>query len=105
MTIKNSPNVTITLARTTVAMLRAKKRGLETWDELMRRLGSKRRCGIECLICGVVVETTDAEVSPSMLAKTNGWRGVYSRKVTVDNMNIKTMVELGYICPSCGDST
>jgi hypothetical protein len=57
MATKESGNVTVTLARTTVAMLRAKKKDLETWDDLMRRLYARqRKYGIECTLCGKFIE-------------------------------------------------
>ncbi len=94
MAIKGSGNVTVTLARTTVAMLRAKKKDLETWDDLMLRLARRRRCSIECAICGTLLETRDPHVSPSVLAEINGWR-----EVSCDDEKVK----LGYVCASCGD--
>jgi hypothetical protein len=105
MATKESGNVTITLARTTVAMLRAKKKGLETWDELMHRLYARqRKYGIECTICGKFVEAENMDTSPNMLAKEQGWQPLYSGRVDVESGEIKTTVGLGYICPSCGDS-
>ena len=103
MAIKESGKVTITLARTTVAMLRAKKKDLETWDELMQRLGRTRKWGIECIICGAIIEMTEANMSPAMLAKANGWREVYSGRVRLEDSEIKTDVELGYMCKHCGE--
>jgi hypothetical protein len=106
MATKESGNVTITLARTTVAMLRAKKKDLETWDGLMHRLYARqRKYGIECTICGKFIETENMDTSPNMLAKEQGWQPLYSGRVEeVATGEIKTTVELGYICPSCGDS-
>lgn len=105
MAKKDSGNVTVTLARTTVAMLRAKKKGLETWDELMHRLYARqRKYGIECIICGKFVEAENMDTSPNMLAKEQGWQPLYSGRVDVEPGKIKTTVGLGYICPSCGDS-
>jgi DNA-directed RNA polymerase subunit RPC12/RpoP len=103
MAIKGSGKVTITLDRKTVAMLRAKKKGLETWDELMQRLGRKRKWGIECIICGATIEMTEANISPAILAKANGWREVYSGRVRLEDTGIKTDVELGYMCKHCGE--
>lgn len=101
MAIKDSGKVTITLDRTTVAMLREKKEGLETWDELMRRLGERRRSGIECVICGAFLEMEDKDKSPNTLAKENGWQSIYSARVIVNREEMETKVELGYLCQSC----
>lgn len=103
MAIKNSASVTITLERTTVAILRSKKRGLETWDKLMLRLSSRRTFGIECVICGAFLEMDDKDKTPNMLAKENGWQKVYSGVVHVGGEEMARQIELGYICPLCGD--
>jgi hypothetical protein len=103
--MKGSASVTITLDRTTVAMLRTKKKGLETWDALMQRLGGWRRYGLECTICGAFLEIGNMDKTPNMVAKENGWQKVYSNVVHVDGEEIARQVELGYICPSCGDRT
>lgn len=104
MATKESGNVTVTLARTTVAMLRSKKKDLETWDALMRRLYTRqRKYGIECTICGKFIEAKNMDKSPNMLAKEYGWQPLYSGRVDVESSEITTTVELGYICPSCGD--
>ena len=81
----------MTLERATVETLRARKRD-ETWDEFLLRLVSRQRCGIECIICGKWIETTDAHVSPSVLAEMKGWREV----------SCEGEVKLGYVCPNCG---
>ncbi len=105
MAIKGSGNVTITLARTTVAMLRAKKKDLETWDGLMHRLYARqRKYGIECTLCGKFIEAENMDKSPNALAKEYGWQPLYSGRVEVATGEIETTVKLGYICPSCGDS-
>jgi DNA-directed RNA polymerase subunit RPC12/RpoP len=82
-------------------MLRAKKKGLETWDELMCRLGRRRRYEIECTMCGKFIGTTDMSISPEKLAKENGWRELYTGKVQLDRDGVKTKVELGYVCCDC----
>lgn len=105
MAVKDSGKVTITLDRTTVTKLRAQKKGMETWDGLMQRLGERRRYGLECIICGTFQEGEDKDKSPNMLAKEHGWRMIYSGAVYIGRGGIATQVELGYICPSCGDST
>jgi hypothetical protein len=81
---------TLTLKRATVEELKTKKRA-ETWDELLLRLARRQRCGIECMICGKWIETTDAHVSPSVLAEMNKWREV----------SCEGEVKLGYVCPNC----
>ena len=83
--------VTVTLERTIVETLRARK-GSETWGEFFLRLAKRQRCGIECIICGRWIETTDAHVSPSVLAEMKGWQEVAT----------KGEVKLGYVCPDCG---
>ena len=90
MAIKGIGKVTVTFERSTVEQLRAKK-GSETWDEFLLRLASRQRCGIECIICGKWIETTDAHVSPSVLAEMNKWREV----------SCEGEVKLGYVCPNC----
>jgi predicted CopG family antitoxin len=104
MAIKDSGKVTITLDREIVTMLRAKKKGMETWNDLMWRLGDRRRCGIECAMCGKFIGTTDMSISPEKLAKENGWRELYTGRVQLDRGGVKTKVELGYVCPSCGSA-
>lgn len=104
MAIKNSDKVTITLERTTVAMLRSKKKGLETWNELMLRLGNRRQFGLECAICGAFLEFENMDKTLNTIAKENGWQKMYSQIVHVDGEEIARQVELGYICPSCGAS-
>ena len=90
MAIKGIGKVTVTFDRSTVEQLRARK-GSETWDEMLLRLARRQRCGIECVICGKWIETTDAHVSPSVLAEMNGWREV----------SCEGEVKLGYVCPNC----
>lgn len=94
--------MTITLNRTTVAMLRSKKKGLETWNDLMLRLGNRRQFGLECVICGRFLELEDKDKTPNILAKENGWQKMYSGVVHIGGEEIARQVELGYICPSCG---
>jgi len=91
MPVKGIGKVTITLDRATVKMLRSKKDDLETWDELMERLARRKRCGIECIMCGKWIETNDIHVSPSVLAEMNGWHEVC----------FKDGGELGFVCPNC----
>ncbi|AJP62031.1 hypothetical protein [ANMV-1 virus] len=93
MTLKGSDNVTITLARTTVAMLRAKKEDLETWDELMLKLGRRQCLEITCAFCGAIIGTGDTNTTLDMLANLNGWDIVYSSREAV----------LGYMCPACAE--
>jgi hypothetical protein len=92
MALKESKNVTVTLERTTVAMLRAKKKGLETWDELMQRLGQRQKWEIECMICGRVLGTENIYESPSIVAEKNGWTEVAVK----GRLNA-----IGFACPDC----
>lgn len=102
MAKKNSGNVTITLNRTTVEMLRAKKKGMETWDELMLRLGQRREFELECAFCGTVIKTKDVYTTEAALAKEYGWEMMYSGRVDLrDGRGIETTVELGYVCSRC----
>jgi hypothetical protein len=103
MAKKDSGNVTITLDRTTVAMLRAKKKDLETWDEMMCRLGRRCQCGIECIACGKLVESADGNMSPNMLAKEYGWESMYSGKTALGG-KVVSRVKLGYMCYNCWKS-
>ena len=91
MPIKGKAN--LTLEQKTVEMLRANK-GSETWDGMLLRLSRRARCGIECVICGTWVETTNIHVSPSVLAEMNGWQEVI----------LKDGHKLGFVCRSCGVS-
>ena len=103
MATKDSGNVTITLNRTTVEMLRAKKKDLETWDELMLRLGRKRQFEIECVFCGAVIKTKNVNTTEVALAGEYGWKMMYSGRVDlIEQDEIETTVELGYVCPECG---
>jgi hypothetical protein len=102
MAIKGSAKVTVTLDRSTVDMLR-KKKGSETWDELMLRLAKRQRYGIECTICGKFVEAKNMDISPNMLAKEQGWQPLYSGRVEETTGELKRRVERGYICPSCSN--
>jgi len=101
MAKKDTGKVTITLDRSIVKMLREKKEGIETWNDLLIRLAGRSRCGIECLICGAFLENSDLNQSPNKLAETNGWRVVYSGRVELDGDEIKTKVKLGYMCRNC----
>jgi len=102
MALKGTGNVTITLDRETVKMLRAKKRGLETWDELMCRLGVRSQCGIECVICHKWVGSDDAGVSRNDLAEANDWAPMYiSRVKLVAGEGIVTNGEIGFACAEC----
>jgi hypothetical protein len=93
---------TLTLKLSTVKELKKIKRGA-TWDELLLRLARRQRCSIECVICGTLIETTDTHVSPSVLAEINGWQPLYSGRVDEESGEVKTTVELGYICQACGE--
>lgn len=88
MPIKGKSN--LTLDQRTVELLRANK-GSETWDEMLLRLSGRGRCGIECVICGEWIETTDIHVSPSVLAEMNDWQEV----------GLKDGHRLGFVCPTC----
>jgi len=102
MALKGSGNVTITLDRKTVEMLRAKKRGLETWDELMCRLGERPQCGIECVICHKWLDTDDPEMSRNDLARANGWARIYIGRVKVEvGEGIVTNGGIGIACAEC----
>ena len=101
MAKKDTGKITITLDKTVVKMLRAKKEGVETWNNLLIRLAGRSRCGIECLICGAFLENEDMSQSPNELAEKNEWRIVYSGKVELDGDEIKTKVKLGYMCRNC----
>ncbi|MEA1957575.1 MAG: hypothetical protein U9N01_04390 [Euryarchaeota archaeon] len=91
--------VTVTLDRTTVEMLRSQKRGLETWDNLMLRLGMRKKgWQLECKICGAIIETTDEEMSPAELARTHWWAKLYTN-VCGEYADIP----LGFICKRCQD--
>ena len=97
MTLKGSGSVTITLDRETVKMLRAKKRDLETWDELMCRLGERSQCGIECLICHRWVGSDDAGVSRNELAEAKGW----ARVKLEAGERLVLNGEIGFACAEC----
>jgi predicted RNA-binding Zn-ribbon protein involved in translation (DUF1610 family) len=93
MPIKGTSKITITLDRTTVAILREKKRGV-AWDAFMRSLIRLKSQGAraECMMCGNVLETEDLNKSPKALAEENGWTEI----------EIKGRGSaIGFACPSC----
>ena len=101
MAKKDTGKITITLDKTVVKMLREKKEGVETWNDLLIRLAGRSRCGIECLICGAFLENEDMNQSPNKLAETNVWRIIYSGRVEQDGDELRTKVKLGYMCRNC----
>ena len=106
MSLKDTDTVTVTLKKDTVKMLRVKKRGLETWDELMCRLGERPRCGIECLVCNKLIRTDDPGMSRNDLAEANGWEPLYVGGVElVAGEGIVTTGEIGFACAECIQKT
>lgn len=93
MSIKDSSKITITLDRTTVAILRERKRGM-AWDAYMRSLIRLESQGsrAKCMRCGKVLETEDISKSPEVLAQENGWTEIAVK----GRLNT-----IGFACPSC----
>ena len=90
MALTGSESVTITLDRSIVKRLRAKKRGLETWDQLMLRLLERVQGGVECIRCGRVLKAGGVQVTQRMIAEKSGWK-----EVKVDG-NV-----VGFACTHC----
>ena len=90
MALKDSGNVTITLKRSLVAELRAKKKGQETWNDLLLGLSKRARCSIECMSCSEVLETKSIFTTLSELAEANDWTVIYVKNKAV-----------GFLCESC----
>lgn len=93
MAIRDSSKITITLDRTTVAILREKKRGM-AWDAYMHSLLRLESQGsrAECMRCGKVLESDDISKSPKALAKENGWIEITAS----GRENV-----IGFVCPNC----
>lgn len=81
--------ITITLNRTTVDLLRLRKRAVP-WDKYL--LGATdRKCGIECMNCGGWLEANRTDISQDTLAKYYGWKpmAIYGEKT------------IGFLCKEC----
>lgn len=89
MTLKGSANVTITLRRTTVEILRSRKRGT-AWDDYLLE-ATNRKCGVECMNCGRWLAANRTDTSQDILARDNGWKPmvIYGEKT------------VGFLCDEC----
>lgn len=89
MTKSGTDKITITLNRTTVKLLRRRKRGT-AWDAYLLD-ATNRKCGIECMGCGRWLESQRTDISQDTLARYNGWKpmAIYGEKT------------VGFLCDEC----
>lgn len=93
MAIAGSEYVTITLRRSTVTLLRRRKRGA-AWDAYMLE-ATNRKCGVECIKCGKWIESHNTDISPDTLARYHGWKSLK------ENGGAGTV---GFLCKDCVES-
>jgi hypothetical protein len=89
MAKRGNKKITITLNRTTVDILRRRKRGAQ-WDAYLLD-ATNRKCGIKCMNCGRWLEAQRTDISPNTLAKYNDWKrmAIYGDKT------------VGFMCAEC----
>lgn len=89
MTKSGNDKITITLNRTTVDVLRRRKRSTP-WDAYLLK-ATDRKCGIECMNCGRWLEAQRTDLSQDTLARDNGWKPmvIYGEKT------------VGFLCDEC----
>ena len=93
MAIKGTGKVTVTFNRTTVEKVRAEKGG-KAWDTFMLALIGSMKQGVRarCVVCRKVIESTDIDLSPSLLAKRLGWKEMLVRGGPG---------RIGFVCNKC----
>jgi hypothetical protein len=89
MTKSGTDKITITLNRTTVKLLRRRKRGTP-WDAYLLK-ATNRKCGIECMNCGRWLEANRTDISQDTLARDNGWKTLKEYGEDV----------VGFLCDEC----
>jgi hypothetical protein len=89
MAKSGNKKITITLNRTTVDVLRRRKRDT-AWDVYLLE-ATDRKCGIGCMNCGRWLEAQRTDISPDTLARDNGWKP----------MVIYGEDTVGFLCDKC----
>jgi hypothetical protein len=92
MAKSGNKKITITLNRTTVDVLRRRKRD-SSWDAYLLE-ATNRKCGIGCMNCGRWLEAQRTDISQDTLARDNGWKSlkIYGEK------------RVGFMCDDCAEN-
>jgi hypothetical protein len=98
MAKSGNKKITITLNRTTVDVLRRRKRDT-AWDVYLLE-ATNRKCGIECMGCGRWLEAHRTDISQDTLARDNGWKRMIiyedERRMEIDGEDT-----VGFMCDEC----